>query len=193
MSRILIDVDGVVADFVDALLLKIRATLGREFTREQVTCFDIREALGLDRCEWLVVRDCIEAQGYCSKFMPYAGAIESVGRLAERHEVFFATTPWRESVTWVHDRDRWLERWFGKKLGRRVVHTQYKRLLEADILVDDKTENCLEWLGERKEGAVALLFDRPWNASDVLPAEQSVIRVRTWDDVERWVEQGGES
>ena len=60
--RVLLDVDGVLADFVSAFLHVVYMRLGRSFEPSDVTSFGIANSLGLtkdefDRCAEVVVQD----------------------------------------------------------------------------------------------------------------------------------------
>ncbi len=55
---------------------------------------------------------------------------------------------------------------------------QPKSSVRADILIDDKPENCIEWRGTKREPSI--LWDAPYNQE---VAEAGVLRARTWKDV----------
>ena len=64
---------------------------------------------------------------------------------------------------------------------RFLSQQQTKTLVEADLLIDDKTENCLDWW--KVNGGDSLLFDRVWNRSDDVRMHPHIIRVEGWEGV----------
>ena len=143
--KVLFDVDEVIADFVGGVLDAVRDELGFDFHHDHVTQWDIRESLGFTREQWAPVQERIIAPGFASSLRPLPGAVDVVKSIASRHDVYFVTSHYRSSQTWVHERDDWLERKFGHTLGGRVVHTAHKHLIAGDVLVDDKPENVEKW------------------------------------------------
>jgi 5'-nucleotidase len=183
---ILCDVDGIIADFMSANLDAIRAVTGRVYTVDQVTGWDVRAALGLTQHEWSAVVDhYITAEGYVTAMKPYPGAVDAVKFLAGMHDVYFVTTPWHGAKTWTHERTAWLIHHFGDYQGRRVIHTAHKKLIEGDIMLDDRPKNCYDWTAEHWS-ETALLFDRPWNADAT--ETDGVMRVCGWDEALEAVE-----
>ena len=180
---VLLDVDGVVADFVGPTLAEVSKITGRRYTPDDVTGWDLRAALGLEASEWDRVTKRIRSLGFCLTQPTYPGACDAVRRLRERAEVYFVTTPWRGAVTWAYDRDRWLEQKFGEVIGRRVVHTGHKHLIRGDLLIDDKPENCERWAAANDWPSCALLFTRPWNRAHQVTDGSGVVRVDGWCDV----------
>lgn len=59
---------------------------------------------------------------------------------------------------------------------------QPKSVVRADLLIDDKEENCIEWCGTKRQPS--LLWDAPYNQNT---KEAGVLRAYTWKDVVRLV------
>lgn len=175
MKRLLMDVDGVVADFKGAVLDAIEKVTGRRYERSQVTEWSIEKSLGLDRDVWKVVVDeHICAPGFARELKAYEGAVEAVRQLAESFDLYFVTADFRSSPTWVYDRNRWLGRKFGSEQGQKVVHTSCKHLVAGDFLVDDKTSTIVEWQ-EAHPSSTAILWHQSYNIDDDWNP-----RVRSW-------------
>lgn len=162
-ATILFDVDGVLADFTGRVLDVVHEETGRAHTPDDHTKWSFREALGLPARHWRAVARRIGEPGFACSLRPYPGAVELVKRVAEQHEVFFVTADWRSSPTWVHDRNAWLERHFGRTLGSRVVHTSHKVLVDGDVLVEDKVETVEAWERAGQGRRRAFIVDRPYN------------------------------
>src|SRR5689334_3482006 len=115
MSRrplILLDVDGILADFVGWFLLKIEQELGVLYHREDVSKFDFSNLPG-----WELIKndawDLCRREGFARNLPVLDGAKDGVRRLQEIADVEICTSPMPGAPTWTHERDEWLERHFG--------------------------------------------------------------------------------
>jgi 5'(3')-deoxyribonucleotidase len=180
MARILLDVDGVVADYVARYLQVVQHVTGRCFAEQDVTQWNIAAALGLTDQEESRVHEITARPGFCSDLVPYPGARAAVQQLARQHTIVWLTTPSESSPTWRQDRRLWLVRHFGK-LGDTVVQTHQKQTVAGDLLVDDRVDNCIRWARVHPSGR-AVLWTRPWNAAAQPPG---VWRASNWNVIER--------
>lgn len=163
--RVLLDVDGVLADFVGAFLAVVEQQLGRSHTAEDVHSFGIANSLNLSKDEFDRCAEIVGKPGFCRSLAVCPGAIEGVAQLRELAEVYIVTSPWNTNPTWTHDREQWLAEHFGIP-SARVVHTSAKHLVRGDVLVDDKTETLRDWLRERDHGGIAVQWQTPHNRLD---------------------------
>ena len=82
--RILLDCDGVLADFISRMLETVARVTGRVHSPDQVTKFDFCAALGLTYDEARAVKKGIgETAGFCSSIRPYPDARHGVRALRE--------------------------------------------------------------------------------------------------------------
>lgn len=184
--EILIDVDGVVVDFVTPVLETLHLINGNTYALDMVTEWDIVRCLGLDRDDWAECTQMIQAPGFARNLKPLPGAIEAVKLLSKDHDVYFCTADWRGSTTWVYDRNHFLTDHFGP-VGKKTIHTSFKERVYGDILIEDKASTVLNWT--KRWGNLAMLIDRPYNrrfrdADDNLvevPAETN--RVYNWEQI----------
>lgn len=156
--KILLDVDGVVADFASAYLdlRGYNGPRGPEVLNSWNSILDITQTTSEDIDDAFAT--CNFALG---AIKPYAWAddlvlgIESLG-----HEVIFCT-----AVAGV-ERYKWIARYFPK---RRIVQTVHKDLLACDgvVLIDDWDVNIDRFPG------LSILFPQPWNRA----------RGGAWEDV----------
>ncbi|MGB1016084.1 MAG: 5' nucleotidase, NT5C type [Nannocystaceae bacterium] len=159
---VLLDVDGVVADFTAQILRLTHSLFDRRFTPEDVTEWDYKSALGLSDKEWRLVSTIIGSKDFAFELPVYPGAISGVQDLAKVADIYFVTSDWRTSPTWVYDRNRWLELRFGRELGKQVIHTSHKHLVRGDVFVDDKPSNVAAWASAWPSG-IPVLWKRPYN------------------------------
>jgi 5'(3')-deoxyribonucleotidase len=161
--RVLLDVDGVLADFVKSYLRLVYEVTGRWYEHHHVTEFNLGNALGLTADEASEVNKGI-VQGWCSEIEPLTGAIEGVGALSYLADVYVVTSPWNKCPTWTYEREQWLARHFGIPHAK-VLHGSAKHLVRGDVLVDDKTETCVKWQAEHPCSS-CVLWKSPWNSRD---------------------------
>lgn len=181
--RVLFDVDGVIADYAQLHVHAVIAAGVRNIPAAwRPSQWDINKELKLTKGEIDRVHQLIAAPGAARLLVPFPGAIEAVKRVSEIADVYFVTTPMPGSPTWGFDRTEWLKEKFGKELGEKVAFTDYKYLIPASYLVDDKVDNCRTW-EEWNPGGVALLWRQPG-----MPPEKDLINVTDWPTVERFVE-----
>jgi 5'(3')-deoxyribonucleotidase len=162
--RILLDVDGVCAAFIEHML----AVLKEDFSDEEVpdvkdiTMGDFREKLTDNQRDF---SNLILDMGSFWRSLPVAeGAQDAVkSMLREGHEVVWVTSPWISCLTWESERREWLAEHFDAT-HKDVVFCHRKELVIGHILIDDKPQNVTDWQAEFKGGA-GLLYDQPWNAS----------------------------
>lgn len=178
MKRVLLDVDGVLSDFVGSWIKLLNAHFDRSWTHADVTHFDVCESLDIP------VDQRGDAKRLISEFPNFAathdvlpGAIEGVFWLQHVADVYIVTSPWNSHPTWTSDREKWLKKYFGIHHDR-VVHTSAKHVVSGDILVDDKTSTLDAWQSAHPLG-VAVQWRTPHNRRDAW----SGVSTCSWDDV----------
>lgn len=153
----LLDVDGVIADFVGTTFRQFGLLTGAMLPDAVCTSWDV---LGLP--EIAPHRDLVRAwwtsENWCLRMDEYTDAIAPVCHLLGIADVEFVTTPF-PSKFWHSERDEWLRRRFGRSVG--VTFTHRKDRIVGDFLVDDKPKTIDEW----KHGT-GVLWRRPWNQTD---------------------------
>lgn len=181
MKRVLLDVDGVLADFVAGYLDLVAEVTGKRFTHQQVTEFNIGTALGFTAEQSAAIAAGV-VTGFASNLAPLPGAIDAVKRLREIAEVYIVTSPWNKCDTWMSERERWLRTHFDFPHSH-VLHGSAKHLVRGDVLVDDKTETIVKWQAANP-GSTAILWECPWNKHDAWAG----VLTNDWDRLIRLVE-----
>lgn len=157
--RVLMDVDGVLGDFVGSVLSNLAMTF---VDAPKIGTIGSRHLF-----DYLTPKQRKHAEAYLAQagtayaIDEYAEARELVRAIREHNKVFFVTSPWDNSPTWVFDRRRWLMERFGAD-SAEIVYTRSKYLVRGDVLIEDYPLQAVEWRAEWKAG-VALLVQRPWN------------------------------
>lgn len=164
-KRVLLDVDGVVADFSGSLLRAIDSSLRPE-----------------DITDWNIFKLIEEADGKASARLALSlmdnprhwqsagllpGALQAVEGLKQRGAtIYWVTSPWPTCHGWDTARRLWLKQYFGG--GDGFVITESKYLCAGDIFIDDRPENVQSWAKAHPDKQ-ALLFDAPYNRNSALP------------------------
>ncbi len=183
--RVLLDVDGVLADFVSGYLEIVRHITGRDYKPEQVTQFDIELSLGLTPDEGRACKRMLgESRGFCESLDVYPESQEGVDALQMVADVYIVTAPWNSCATWTHEREAWLKKHFGIRPDH-VIHTSAKYVCAGDFLVDDKVSACLKWQREHPS-SLAVIWDTPHNR---LGGYDGGVRTRDWSALRRIVRQ----
>jgi phosphoglycolate phosphatase-like HAD superfamily hydrolase len=169
--RIVLDVDGVLADFVSSALRVINEMAQREalpgydvspYTPDDVRQWEIESLL--PKRFHTELFDRLSAPGFCASIEPYPSALAVVDALrATGHDVAIATSPLKGSTTWIAERTAWLQRYWGEI---EIHHTHDKRGVRGDIFVDDKPSHVLDWQNANPMSR-AFLLDRPYNRSAI--------------------------
>jgi 5'(3')-deoxyribonucleotidase len=186
--RIVLDVDGVLADFVSSALQVINGIARREalpgydvspFTPDDVRQWEIESLLPTELHAELFSH--LSAPGFCLSIARYPEALAVVDALrATGHEVAIATSPLPGSANWIAERTVWLQRCWGEI---EIHHTHDKTGVRGDIFVDDKPSHVVDWAAANPTSR-AYLLDRPYNRSAV-----NVMRLAQLRDLLRVVVQ----
>lgn len=158
-ARILIDCDGVLADFTGALCRSLRL---RGFNRHADSVLHWDLASSLTPPEMAMVDEIVSEPGWCSDIEWFPGAKNTVRALRHAgHELICVTSPW-PSRTWMAERLDWLSPLFHRQ-DVIFAPAKHKPLVAGDLLIEDHPGTCGRWLASNP-GCTALLIDRPWNS-----------------------------
>ncbi len=171
MKRILVDVDGVVADLMPEWLRLYNEEWVDNLLPKDITGWDIaqfvKEKCGKDVYKYL---DTPFLYDYVS---PVDGAISSIHWLRQHgYDVRFVTSGVRESkIHWLGQQGLLLDEHYLS--SRDVIVAHDKSVIKADIMIDDNISNCNGFSG------VSILFAQPWNTSP----QTGHYRADNWPDV----------
>ena len=157
---ILVDMDGVLADFEGGFLKKWQEEYPGEFS------VPIAE-----RKHFYISQDYPEEfkskiyriYGQPEFFLglsPVAGAVAGVQEMVSAgHDVRICSAPITEYRYCVAEKYEWIERHLGFDFTKRVILTKDKTLVRGDYLIDDRPEIKGAYAPEWKQ----VLFDAPYN------------------------------
>lgn len=163
MVDILLDCDGVLADFVTPAFEIANGITGKNLHPDELDRWDIADFFGLDKKQETNFYECMKSQGFARhNLVPYPEAKKAVEKLKTLGHVHIVTSP-MHSRTWCYDRWEWLAHHFDIH-RRNVIHADQKHLVTGDFFLDDKPENVRAWK-ERHHLGWGFLLDRPFNRS----------------------------
>jgi 5'(3')-deoxyribonucleotidase len=141
---ILLDIDGVVANFIAGCLPHVLDLTGRLYEHDDVDQFMIEKALGLDAQQSKLLYDQVCKEGWVEGLPAYEEAKVSVAALREFADVVPVTQPFLASRHWVFERNAWILEHIGID-PRDVYHAFKKFRIHGDMLIDDRTSHLIEW------------------------------------------------
>ncbi len=154
--RILLDVDGVCADFTGELLRQV----GSSLTLQDITQWNLLALLSEDQRQQAL--ELLSTAKFWRHLPVMVGAERGYAELCRAgHEICFATSPWISCKEWGHARREWLRENFDIR-NEQLIITADKSWLAGDAMIDDKPENLEAWDTHNSLGRL-ILFDAPYN------------------------------
>lgn len=158
--RILVDMDGVLADFETAFLENWLAQHPEKsfVPIEDRQTFYIDEEYPAEFKPYLY--KIFTAQYYYRNLKPIAGGREALHEMEKLGlEVIICTSPLSDYKYCVPEKYEWVEEHLGRDWVKKIVLTRDKTLVKGDFLIDDKPEisgrDTPEW--------EHVLYDQPYN------------------------------
>lgn len=171
--RILLDVDGVVADSVSYMLDILGIS---EEKRKKLINWNVLP--DMDKEDKKKAIELLSDSDFWRNLPLIDGAKEGVKTLRFLgHDIKWVTSPWSSCLGWEDARKEWLSKNFGGE--DPIVFTRDKEEVDGDVFVDDKPENVEKWQRAHPREGHAFLFDTPFNRTFYWPT-----RV-TWKELVR--------
>lgn len=159
--RILVDMDGVIADFDGEFLKRWRERHPDKFfiPLEERTTFYVKDQYP-EELKPLVAEILLEP-GFFREIMPMDGAREALLEMERLGlELFICSSPLSAYRNCVLEKYEWVEKFLGADWVKRLILTKDKTLVKADYLIDDKPEITG---AETVPAWEHILYDRPYN------------------------------
>jgi len=177
-KRFLLDVDGILADFVQAAVKVMSDISGKTIMTDDVKQWEVTEVLESHEMREFCKQAFCSA-GFCSSLEIYDGAQAAVEEIRKYCDLYFVTAPMHKNPTWMPERVKWLQTHFGVD-PNHVCFVYDKFIVEGDIMLDDSSRNLIGWKDHHNPDRVALFWNRPYNLTE---PDQGLIRVDSWDKV----------
>jgi 5'(3')-deoxyribonucleotidase len=168
MKRILVDMDGVLAD-VYSRFYKIH----EQETGIKLSLADVKGKLEAeafpDQRKW------VSAPGFFRTVPVMKGSVEGLKLLNEKYDIIVVSmaTEFPQSLT---DKQVWLHEHFPFITWKQVVFCGNKNIINADIMIDDHPKNLDHFKGE------TIIFSQPHNILINNPRHR---RVESWYEIKK--------
>lgn len=180
--RVLLDCDGVLADFHTPCLKIINELSGKDHKLEDLTEWNLFDALGVTDIVRKQTYDRMNKPGWCRDIQLYPGCVEGVKNLRQVANVYVCTSP-MNGPTWTHERDQWLREHFDFTT-KHIIHTSAKYVCAGDFLVDDRIDNLRKWEKCHPYG-IPIRWVVPQYGGQVWDG----VSMSDWDQLVRYVEK----
>ena len=175
------DIDGVIADFSQALLETIKKNYGLALKKTDIYCFDLNVVLGITKSEGkqLIIE-------VLKKDLPLnLGAKETLERLSrEGHNIYLLTSRYDHlrdiTQSWLKEKGIPYTQLYLLNVGEKYL----AKVDPLDLIVEDSLEEALGWTQKVKN---VLVYDQPWNKT--LNVKNLTKRVYNWDEIYNEVQQ----
>lgn len=157
---VLVDMDGVLADFEGHLMAQWRARHPNTFdlAREERTTFYLSRLFPPEHRRKLF--DIMYSENFFADLPPVAGGKKALNAMKKLGwEVFLCSSPLLGHKTGASEKYAWVERHLGREWPERLILAPDKTLVRGDILIDDRPEIN----GAAQPAWEHVLYDRPYN------------------------------
>lgn len=165
MKRVLVDMDGVIADVYTRFFELHENKYGNKLTIKDVT--GIKEAQAFsDQLDW------VNTPGFFRTVPVMPGSIEGLRKLNSKYEVIVVSMA-TEFPVCLTDKRLWLSEHYPFIGWKQMVFCGNKSLIKGDIMIDDHLKNLDDFVGE------TIMYNQPHNLLEIA----SHRRVSTWEDI----------
>lgn len=165
LPKILLDLDGVLADFYQQLADYYNQRYNASITVEDFNDFEFERCFPIETVERLI--EIFNEPGYFINLpvIPHAKEIASQFSTLG-YQVKICTAPARKLDGFLNGQSAeekfdWVAKHF-PYWANSITVTQEKEDVQGDMLIDDSPVNISKWCARNKDG-IGYLIDRPWN------------------------------
>ena len=169
--RIAVDMDEVIADSFSKHLSLYNRLTGANVTKELVSKRGLGTVIPHDRREQFEAIP--HGDGFFDNLEVMEGSQAALLELSRHHDIFIASAA-MEVPSSFDAKFKWLEKHFAFIPTSRIVFCGDKNIIDADVLVDDRSRHFKEFRG------TGILFTAPHNVG-----ERANLRANNWNDVLR--------
>ena len=167
--RIAVDMDEVIADAFPKHLGRYNQVTGSKLTKEMVAQHGLRASIPEDK--WEIFQAIAHEKGFFADLAVIEGSQAAIAVLSQHHDIFIASAAMDVPYSF-DDKFDWLEKHFPLVPPSRIVFCGDKHILNADVLIDDRSRHFKQFQG------TGILFTAPHNASENAP-----LRANNWKEV----------
>lgn len=167
--RIAVDMDEVIADAFGKHLSQYNQQAGTSLTREMVAMQGLGALIPDERRQEFNAIP--HADGFFADLQVIAGSQEALLELSRDHDIYITSAAMEIPGSFA-DKFQWIEKNFAFIPPSRVVFCGDKSIVNADVVIDDRSRHFTGFRGTR------ILFTAPHNAG-----EAADLRAHNWNEV----------
>ena len=167
--RVLIDMDGVLCDFVGQCIKYSKEYFGEDRITPYIPTFSQPQAIN-----WL--RRFYAYPNFFETMDPIPGAIEGIRELMQKHECFIVTAPAKKHPDAYKGKHLWLEQYIPEMINRLFI-TPLKYMVRGDYLIDDLPKNLNAFPSK------TICYNQPYNQAPELFHKPLDYRVNNWEEI----------
>jgi 5'-nucleotidase len=161
--RLLIDMDGVIADFNRGFLNEWRQQHPSQpwISLEERTTFYLKDQYPKELSS--LIEAIYLSPGFYRYLPPISGSLAALREIEKLNiEVFICTSPLFQYQNCVLEKYEWIDYHLGSNWVKRMIVTKDKTIVKADILIDDKPKIDGLQLPQWEH----ILYDQPYNRTE---------------------------
>ena len=148
-SRLLVDMDGVMADFTGFCYKQVELETGDKLIHADTVDYWFN-----DTEHKPLILDIMHREGTYRHLDVITGAVGAINRLREQYDVVVCTQPAKSSTCETEKRE-WLAEHFDKDFAEQAIVTREKHLVKGKAIIEDNPEI--------KGDFIPIMFDQAWN------------------------------
>jgi 5'(3')-deoxyribonucleotidase/uncharacterized protein with PQ loop repeat len=171
--RIAVDMDEVIADSFSEHLRRFNEQANTNLTKEMIAEKGLKPSIPEEHHE--AFSRVPFADDFFADLDLIEGGRKALEQLSQDHDVFIASAA-MDVPTSFEAKYKWLQKHFPFIPTSRIVFCGDKHILNADVLIDDRSRHFKKFEG------IGILFSAPHNAKEAAP-----LRANDWNEVLRIV------
>ena len=177
--KIAIDFDETLFPTLDKVIEVYNKNHNTNITMSQITTYNLYYCLPSTLANGLIALY-VDKTVYNS-LLPYKGAVKAIQTLIHKgHEIYIATATDVRNLEW---KEALLQRHFPFLPKENLIRIHNKKLLDVDVLVEDKFDNLVQTYAER------VCFNQPWNRYENTDIAYGIYRINGWNEIVNVINQ----
>jgi 5'(3')-deoxyribonucleotidase len=171
--KIALDFDETLFPTLDRVIEVYNKKHNTNLSISQITTYNLYDCLSHDVADELI--SLYVDKTIYSSLLPYKGSVKTVQSLVHKgHEVYIATASDIKNMEW---KEALLQRYFPFIPKENIIRIHNKRLLNVDILIEDKLDNLVQTFADR------VCFNQPWNQDKHIDYVYNIYRAHNWSEI----------
>ena len=171
--KIAIDFDETLFGTLEKVLETYNKHYDTNIEMSQITTYSLYECLDNSVADELI--SLFVDKSIYNNLQPYKGSIKAIKSLIDKgHEIYVATSSDIRNMEW---KEKLLQRHFPFIPKENLIRIHNKKLLNVDVLIEDKLDNLIQTFAER------VCFNQPWNQDKNTDYVYSIYRIYNWNEI----------